>query len=82
MERFTKAMCEHKLEQLCKQRGWHTRKAFDDVGGLFIDSYRGLVVMEITNDKGGENGPFGYTRRTARELFAMLDFAFWCGERK
>lgn len=74
-DRITRKHCERKLEQLAKALGTHTRKSFGDVGSLFIDSYQGLRIAEIGNDRGGESTPLGSGRHTARELYNMMSFA-------
>lgn len=77
--RISRKMVEAKFEQWAnKMQECNAGVAEGDKFALDYSSYGGYMVVIVDNSNGAHWTPFGYTRRPARDMFEVLNFALTC----
>jgi hypothetical protein len=77
MDRYTRKDAEAAFERLCNLTGHHAGP-WNEVGAWQLDAnptYGGYMVVEISNEHGGQSTPFGPMRRSARDFCDAVRFA-------
>lgn len=79
--RYTKKFIQARFERFCEATGQRPAKAYNDVGGLMLDHYRGWNIVVIANEGGAQSHINGWCNRlTASELVAFMDGAMWAAK--
>lgn len=77
MERTTRKMVTNQFKLLCEALGKKQSDSYKDKGAWnleYIAYYGGYSIVEFL-ESGGEGQPFGARRRSASEMFDVINFA-------
>jgi hypothetical protein len=75
--KITKDMVNTQFERFLRNNNLHQANDYKDVGGYSLDFrrvYGGYVIECIANAQGAVSQPFGYERRSIKEMFDVLYF--------
>lgn len=75
-ERVTQAQVADIFRRFLKAAGLKEAASYTDVGGYALEhQHGGKYRVIVYRENGGEGNPFGFTSRTASEMWHTLDFA-------